>query len=498
MSSELIVAPLILPRPPRIDGPQPTCKCCFQSGHLYRDCNDPSLAQLHDLLVRVFVASQTNPRRNSQRPDHCEVIASQKRLISQIPAYTMRALLWKSKHPSLLHNQHLPNGQPAFPSIRSWRMRDRLIDQVGISPEDARNLLPNRIGVYSAAARYDLEEMIWINYTAHSNDCINEPQNLHLAQLRVSILNAQQIASSINRFRRALGGSSSDHAFTPHGLAVYTDSMIQYLTAMRDRQIMMMAPGVNVLNDEETNSLFATYDGPLDDQSITSRLQHQRFAHLDRSQMRDNIERPYHLVSRTGGHVDSIYLHPHFANSSPLHGRMNVPEHQVLNVHSEFDPLNNYRIEGNTHNILQNLLPQPPLLPAGVDIDELNEPPVLPASVQRRAPTFNICIEADNPANFPDLIHNSCSICWDELTPETCCATNCKHTYCFECMTGALKRERRKTELSQRYRSIRYMSLNCAMCRQEIQDLKSYSTSNETEAAIITLRNELYTPLVRN
>ena len=495
MSNEIIVPPLNLPRPPRIDGPQPTCKCCFQSGHLYRDCNHPSLAQLHDLLVRVFVGAQTNPRQNTQRPDHCEVKASQNRLISQIPAYTMRALLWKSKHPSLLLTQHLPNGQPVFPSIRSWRMRENLVGQVpGMRTNQARNLLPNRIGVYSAAARYDLEEMIWINYTAHANDCINQPENIHLAQLRVSILNAQAIAFNLNRFRRTVGGSSSDYAFTPHGLAVYTDSMIQYLTTMRDRQIMMMAPGVNVLNQEETDRLFATYDEPINDRTWS--LQHERFAHLDRSQMRNNIERPYHLVSRAGGYVDSIYLHPHFANAAELNAR--GQEHMVPNINSEIDPLNNYRIEGNVNNVLQNLLPQPPLLPDGIDIDELNEPPVLPPSVQRRAPTFNICIEADDPANFPDLLHNSCSICWDELTPETCCATNCKHTYCFQCMTGALKRERRKTEHSQRYRSVRYMSLNCAMCRQEIQDLKTYSTSDETEAAIITLRSELYTPLVRN
>ena len=68
-------------------------------------------------------------------------------------------------------------------------MRENLVGQVpGMRTNQARNLLPNRIGVYSAAARYDLEEMIWINYTAHANDCINQPENIHLAQLRVSIL----------------------------------------------------------------------------------------------------------------------------------------------------------------------------------------------------------------------------------------------------------------------------------------------------------------------
>ena len=82
--------------------------------------------------------------------------------------------------------------------------------------------------------------------------------------------NAQAIAFNLNRFRRTLGNSSSSHAFTPHGLAVYTDSMIQYLTTMRDRQIMMMAPGVNVLNQEETDRLFATYDEPINDRTWSS------------------------------------------------------------------------------------------------------------------------------------------------------------------------------------------------------------------------------------
>lgn len=495
MSNEFYVPPLALPRPPIIDGPQPICKCCFQSGHLYRDCNHPSLGQLHDLLVRVFVGAHTNPRRNSNRSDSCEVTAFQKRLISRIPTFTMRALLFKSKHSSLLLTQHLPDGQPAFPSIRSWRQRvENLPNVVAISPERARNFLPNRIGVYSAAARYDLEEMIWINYNRYAEECIMDPQNIHLAQLRVSILNAQAISLNLNRFRRALGNSSSDHAFTPHGLAVYTDNMIQYLTTMRDRQIMMMAPGVNVRNDEETDGLFAQYDDP--NPNPISQVQYQRFAHLNRSQMRNNIQQPYaEVASQRSQWVSSSYLHPHFPNSAPMEQR--TPEYQDTNITSALDPLNNYRIEGNVTGLLHNLLPEPPIIPEGIDITQINEPPALASSVQRRTPTFNICIEPDDSAKFPELLHNSCAICWDELTPETCCATNCKHTYCFGCMTGALKRERRKTAANH-YRHVRYMSLKCAMCRQEIQDLRTYSTSEETEAAVITLRNELYTPLVRN
>ena len=70
------------------------------------------------------------------------------------------------------------------------------------------------------------------------------------------------------------------------------------------------------------------------------------------------------LYLKNGGYVDSIYLHPHFANAAELNAR--GQEHMVPNINSEIDPLNNYRIEGNVNNVLQNLLPQPPLLPDGI------------------------------------------------------------------------------------------------------------------------------------
>ena len=490
MSAEFVVRPLPPRQTPTIDGPQPVCKCCFQSGHLYRDCNHPSLDQLHELLVRVFVAGFTNPNQSTtNRNGHrCPVLDSQRILIGRIPAFTMRALLFKAKHPDLLL-PNLPNGQAVFPSIRSWRHRDtELPDRLSISPEEAENKLPTRIGVYSAAARYDLEEMIFINYRYYANECMREPENLHLYQLHVSIMNAQIMAYTLNRFRRALGGESSEHAFTPHGLAVYTDQMIQYLTAMRDRQFVMLQPNVDLGRDASRRAL---------ENWRPANNRNDRFHGLNRADILANIRTPYAVIHNERGQwVNPNYLHPHFAHSSEP--ALRNPEYVDPNIPDpDHDPLATYRRPQEVSTLLEELLPQAPLLPDGIDINELNEPPVLPLQQQRRTPTFNIHIQAEDPSEFPEQLHNTCSICWDELTPETCCSTNCKHTYCFGCITAAVKDERKKTERGHR-RFGRYMSLKCAMCRQEIQDLNTFSTSDETEASVMLLRNELYTPLVTN
>lgn len=491
MSFELYVAPLTIRNPPRIEGPQPICKCCFQSGHLYRDCNHHSLGQIHDLLVRVFVAGLTNPERvtvdwPNHRSDNCQVLEDQRRLIGRLPAFTMRALLWKAKHPDLLL-PNLPNGQPVFPSIRAWRIRNQELEaRFGMSVEDSTNKLPSRIGIYSSAARYDLEEMIFINYEYYAKQLLRAPENLHLYQLHVTIMNAQIMAYTLNRFRRTLGGTSSDHTFTPHGLAVYTDQMIQYLTAMRDRQFVMLPPDVD-LGRSESRQALENWRPP---NNI-----HDRFHELNRNDILRNIRTPYNTIHNNMGQwANPSYLHPHFAHAHPT--EMRHPEFQDSNIPDpNTDPLAGVRRHQTMVSVLDAMLPQPSILPDGTD--DLNEPPALPVVQQRRTPTFNIHIQAEDSSKFPEQHHNSCAICWDDLTPETCCATNCKHTFCFGCITAAVKDERKKTETSHR-RFSRYMNLNCPMCRQEIQDLKTFSNSDETEAAVITLRKELYTPLVRN
>ena len=89
---------------------------------------------------------------------------------------------------------------------------------------------------------------------------------------------------------------------------------------MRDRQIMMMAPGVNLRNDEETDGLFAQYEDP--NPNPISQVQYQRFANLDRSQMRNNIQQPYiEVASQRSQWISSSSLHPHFPNAAPMEQR---------------------------------------------------------------------------------------------------------------------------------------------------------------------------------
>ena len=516
-AAEFVIPPLP-PRspPPIIDGPQPVCKCCFQRGHLYRDCNHPSLEQLHDLTIRVFVGVWVNPQRNYSRPDQCEILNFRKRFISSLPAFTMRALLWRTKHPDLLPPP-LRNGQPAFPSIRAWRQRGSIefCEQFSratrlIVPDISEYMLPNRIGVYSAAARYDLEEMMIINYEKYAKDYLQLPENSYFLNTQTTICNAQSVAYSLNRYRRNLGSSGSSHTLTPYGLAVYLNDMIDYLTVMRDRQLLMIPSEFNFNNSQralEAVSAWEPVDMPDDREHVSWR--EDRFVNLDRNSMLRNITSNWSSVqSMMGQNLNQNYIHNHFSgvtrnslHSAPIDEerhpgfRLNAPGIPSNENGMTDDALHRYRNEATVANLLQEILPEPSLLPDGSDLETMNAPPDLPASVQRRTPTFNIHIEENDPSEFKNLHHNSCAICWDELTPETCCATNCKHTYCFGCITAAAKTERRKTERS--HRTTRYMSLKCAMCRQEIQDLQSFSESDETRACLVTLRSNLYTPCVR-
>ena len=384
--------------------PNPTtssiiCKCCFQPGHFYRDCDHPCLDELHDKAKKIWIAASTNPRTGRHTHIHSQTgidYAAIWTFIGAIPIPVLRALLWKFKHPKARATE-------TYPDIRSWRVREQ---QHGI---EVRNTLPSRIGVYSAANRGDLNDMMVINYKLYCDDEFSS--SLRLRTTRNVLTNAHSTARMLNRVRRDL--IDPEHVFTRRGLVDYTNQIISWLEAV---------------NTHTANNI------PVSES--------------------DNL----------GEYVPEL---------PPTHLRL--PD-------NELEP---YRNVPQIKYMVAHILPQEP----SPDVSQLNTPPPFTP----RRPVFNIDIVRNNPEQMSTLSHSVCCICWDEVTPENGCATDCNHTYCHSCMNKSLQTVRRKTQ--QHSPRPRYMNLKCAMCRKHVSDINFFGDSDHIETQVLETRMKLYVPI---
>lgn len=376
---------------------QPTCKVCFQTGHLYRECTHPCIDAIHHQAINVWVAAATDPRRVGTLNTAC--------FLAELPPYLMRAVLFRHCHPDLRDTNITPTG-PAnqwqwsvLANVRIWRERE----QYGYPLHS----LPTRIGVYSSAARFDLEEMMRINYMKYRDEMMAHDPSL--VSRNTVLNNTHTIASMLARVRRDL--VSSHNTFTRDGLVEYTNELIGYLRAMNERTI------ANSVEPVSPNAL---------------------------------------------------------------------PELSPMLLSVSADDYQQYRHRPTIANMVREQLPAPPIIP----VSTLNAPPVPPP----RSAVFSIDLAQKPPEEISSLTHSACTICWDELTPETGCSTDCNHAYCHTCMLSSIARVRSKTASSSGHRA-RYMYLKCAMCRTPVSTIANYSESDEVTQQILEMRMRLYTPL---
>ena len=442
------------------------CKCCFQPGHLYRDCTHPVIDELHRHAINIWVAAETDPQLDSRGRS---VPLIRDSFIESIPTFTLRAILWKHKHAALTINldDHYPSG--TFPNIRAWRQRE--IRSNGIH----RNCLPQRIGIYSSAARYDLEEMMWINYNQYAMDKIS--QSVNLTNQRSSIRNTHDIVNVLNRVRRNL--NSSTNVFTQQGLITYTGQLIAYLINMQRRTAMLLGEGEQS-SDENRNRLMnhpGIGNWPNDEREALLRAINTPATSL-RPQMDDNMLHPY-----WGGNIDEM--------SEEI-------RQQVIGNDPPEDPLSLYRHNPSVVALVENALPQPPDPFEDINISELNSPPEIPQHPRnagvRQQVIFNINLIQEDENAYEQLPHKACTICWDELSSDNTIATGCNHSFCFECVTTVLQRERQRCPI-RIPRNQRFMNFHCAMCRDNVESFHTFSNCEDTQNKLNIIRSKLYKPV---
>ena len=457
--------------PSMVDQPTPAnvCKCCFQPGHLYRDCNHPAIQSLHDTAVKVWVAALTDPQRDSRGGS---LSYSRDSFIQAIPTFTLRAILWKHKHPNLLNvtNDH-PGG--TFPNIRTWRERT----ENGIREKT----LPQRIGIYSAAARYDLEDMMWINYGEYARVLINEDPRL--LQRQRCIQNAHSIAQVLKRFNRHL--SNSQTVFTQRGLIQYTDQLMIYLANIQRRTAVLLGENERINNR--------------DADSILNSPQLENYPPSEMQRLRE-------AITTTAGSIrpelSDDMLHPYWGGN---YSEMNPQElYDVMGdlPPSDGDPLNQFRNIPSVVEMVENTLPQQPNPFENINVTELNAPPAIPYplpnvprnSLTRQQVVFNINLSQEQKEQYDNLSHKACTICWDDLSEKNSIATGCNHSYCLDCVTTGLERERQRCP-TRIPRNQRFMNFSCAMCRQSVSMFRTFSDSEETNEKLNTIRTKLYTPV---
>ena len=373
--------------PPTSSTSRSTCKVCFVQGHLYRDCQHPCINEFHHQAINILVASKTDNR-------HLGGMAFAV-FFEELPTYVARALLWKYKHPELCYNEH-GNAYPTYSTVRGWRERE--------THGHPKHSLPVRVGVYSSASRFDLSDMMYINYTKYSEEYMESHSIIN--ERRVVMNNTRSIATMLSRVRRDL--VSSHNVFTQEGLVAYTNELITYLQAMNQQT-----------------------------QRVTD---------------------------------------------SPVSPNL-LPELSPAFVDPYVDEFTHFRHRPTIINMARAALPIPP----PISVENLNAPP---PPAPNRAPVFNVDLVQKAPEEMTTLTHTACTICWDELAPETMCSTDCNHSFCYSCVNACLVRARQK-HVSQG-RTARYLVLKCAMCRNQVSALSSYSDSDETTAHVLELRRRLY------
>jgi hypothetical protein len=205
-----------------------SCQVCFQPGHCYRNCSDPTIEAAHLQGVEMYkqlVMSHNDIRRQENVQIWC----------TNLSRGMMRVLLARYAIPQVLSE---------FESIqawRTWRAQTSLTDQIYI---------PARLSIQGLANLDELRCMIDIAYTNLAQEIILTDidsieimaANDHLAQMRSAFI---------------LIGRNLRHAnLTGYGVQNYAQDIIHYLETIIDQQearSMFPAVPVPLMREEYLN-----------------------------------------------------------------------------------------------------------------------------------------------------------------------------------------------------------------------------------------------------
>lgn len=205
-----------------------SCQVCFQPGHCYRNCSDPTIEAAHLQGVEMYkqlVMSHNDIRRQENVQIWC----------TNLSRGMMRVLLARYAIPQVLSE---------FESIqawRTWRAQTSLTDQIYI---------PARLSIQGLANLDELRCMIDIAYTNLAQEIILTDidsieimaANDHIAQMRSAFI---------------LIGRNLRHAnLTGYGVQNYAQDIIHYLETIIDQQearSMFPAVPVPLMREEYLN-----------------------------------------------------------------------------------------------------------------------------------------------------------------------------------------------------------------------------------------------------
>jgi len=205
-----------------------SCQVCFQPGHCYRNCSDPTIEAAHLQGVEMYkqlVMSHNDIRRQENVQIWC----------TNLSRGMMRVLLARYTIPQVLSE---------FESIqawRTWRAQTSLTDQIYI---------PARLSIQGLANLDELRCMIDIAYTNLAQEIILTDidsieimaANDHIAQMRSAFI---------------LIGRNLRHAnLTGYGVQNYAQDIIHYLETIIDQQearSMFPAVPVPLMREEYLN-----------------------------------------------------------------------------------------------------------------------------------------------------------------------------------------------------------------------------------------------------
>ena len=214
------------------------------------------------------------------------------------------------------------------------------------------------------------------------------------------------------------------------------------------------------------------------------------------NRFRRDLSDPEHVFTRRGlvDYTNQLIswleaVNTHTANNIPITEASGIqqyePELPPTHLRIPDNELEPYRNRAQIKYMVTHILPQEPT----PDVSQLNTPPPFTP----RRPVFNIDIVRNNPEQMSTLSHSGCCICWDEVTSENGCSTDCNHTYCHTCMNSSIETVRRKTQ--QFSPRPRYMNLKCAMCRKQVSDINFFGESDHVESQVLETRMKLYVPI---
>ena len=196
-----------------------SCQVCFQPGHCYRACSDPTIEATHLQGVEMFK----------------QLLMSHNDITRQTNVQAWAMNLSRGMMRVLLARYAMPHLLSEFESIqawRTWRAQTNLTDQIYI---------PARLSIQGLANLDELRLMIDISYTALAQEII--VTNIDSMEIMAANDHIAQMRSAFILFSRNLRHAN----LTGDGVQNYAQDIIHYLeTIIEQQETRSMFPAVPV------------------------------------------------------------------------------------------------------------------------------------------------------------------------------------------------------------------------------------------------------------